>query len=66
MGERVSHETQEAERGAMSVSAGAREVPTPDEEAAADRYGDASESTRERHQDDVEKAAAHAGEGRIP
>jgi hypothetical protein len=64
--ERVTDETKAAEHRDATATAGAPEEPTPEEEAAAESYGDASESTKENYEEYVDKAANAKGEGRIP
>ncbi len=66
MEERITDKTKAAEHRDAKAQAGAPEEPTPEEEAAADDYGDASESTKENYKEYVDKAADAKGEGRIP
>lgn len=64
--ERITDETRAAERQEMHAEAGAPQVPTPEEERAADSYGGASETTKEHYEEMVDKGANQAGEGRLP
>ena len=62
--EKLSDATHEADRRDAQAEHGAPEVPTPEEEAAADS-NTVSDETRENYQEYVEKAANLKGEGRI-
>jgi hypothetical protein len=56
--------TRQADRAAMNAEHGARETPTPEEEAAAER-NQVDPETREHYQEMTERGANQQGEGRI-
>lgn len=58
-------ETREAERAAADIEPGAPQVPTPEEEAAAER-NTVSPGVAENYQEMTERGANQEGEGRIP
>jgi hypothetical protein len=57
--------TRQADRNALDAEHGAPEVPTQDEDAAADRMKDLDPGVREHYQEMTEKGAEQKGEGRI-
>ena len=64
--EKITQATKDAERKEAHAQAGAPQVPTPEEEAAADSVGGASESTKEHYKEMVDRGANQEGEGRLP
>lgn len=64
--ERISKETREVAQHDALAEHGAAEVPTPEEVAAADRYGDASSETKASYDEALERGANQQGEGRTP
>jgi len=63
---RPSPETRAAERADAEVEAQPDDMPTRDEEDAAERAGGPSEQTRESYEEMAERGARQKGEGRIP
>lgn len=57
--------TVEADRAAAQAPHGASEVPTPEEEGAAEANA-VSEATRQSYEEMTEKGANQQGEGRLP
>ena len=64
--DRVSEATRAEEEKEERVSHDAGRGPTPDEEAAADRAGPASEEVAESYSEYLDTAKDVPGEGRIP
>jgi hypothetical protein len=64
--ERITQATKDADRAAANAEHGAPQVPTPEEEAAAERHGAASPETAEHYEEMLEKGANAKGEGRLP
>jgi hypothetical protein len=63
---RISDATREVAARDASAEHGASEVPTAEEEAAAERYGKASEQTAAEYEEALERGANQPGEGRLP
>jgi hypothetical protein len=61
----VSAATRAFELEDEQVFAGAGRGPTPDEAAAAERYGPASERTADAYREMVDLGTHQAGEGRL-
>ena len=64
--EKITQATKDAERQEANAEHGAPQTPTPEEEAAAERQGSASDETREHYQEMTDKGANQQGEGRLP
>lgn len=64
--ERISKETREAAQQDAPAEHGAAEKPTPEEVAAAERYGEASDETKANYEEALERGADQQGEGRTP
>ena len=63
--DRVTELTRRFELEDEQVFSGAGRGPTPDEARAAERYGAASEATRQAYMEMVWRGAQQRGEGRI-
>jgi hypothetical protein len=63
---RPSDKTRATEQEDAQVHAEADEMPTSDEEAAAERAGDVDEDVERNYKDAIERGADQKGEGRIP
>ncbi len=63
---RPSDETRKEEARDEQVTASADETPTSDEEAAAERAGEADEETSRSYKEAIERGAHQEGEGRLP
>jgi hypothetical protein len=61
-----SAETREAERDEASTPAQPDDMPTPDEEQAAERAGRPADDVREHYEEMARRGARQKGEGRIP
>jgi len=61
-----SDQTRAAEAVDAETHAEADELPTPDEEAAAERAEDTDEDVAEHYEEMTERGAHQKGEGRIP
>ncbi|HEX6392820.1 MAG TPA: hypothetical protein VFZ97_05225 [Acidimicrobiales bacterium] len=61
----VSAATRAFELEDEQVFSGAGRGPTPDEAAAAERYGPASERTVDSYREMMERGSHQAGEGRL-
>ena len=62
---RPDAETREAERAEAEIEAQADDMPTPEEERAAEQH-DVDPSVREHAQEMTERGANQKGEGRVP
>ena len=63
---RPSGSTRDAEAADAQVHASPDDMPTPDEEEAAERAGAPSEDVKESYKDSAERGASQKGEGRLP
>ena len=63
---RPSDTTREFEAAEARMHAEADEMPTPDEEAAAERAGEPSPETAKAYEEATERGARQKGEGRLP
>jgi hypothetical protein len=63
---RPSDETRAAEEADAQVHAQPDDLPTPEEEAAAERAGKPSPEVAEHYEEMTERGAEQKGEGRIP
>lgn len=63
--DKVSDATRAAEDGDEQVTSGADRMPTPDEEAAAERAPDLDPSVAESYKEQAERGAGVEGEGQI-
>ncbi len=63
---RPSATTRETERADAEVHAAADDMPTADEEAAAERAGRPDPAVERNYEDAIERGADQQGEGRIP
>jgi hypothetical protein len=63
---RISDATREVAGRDAGARHGAPQVPTAAEEAAAERYGTASEQTATEYEEALERGADQPGEGRLP
>jgi hypothetical protein len=61
----VSDATRAFELEDEQVFSGAGRGPTPDETAAAERYGPSSERTADSYREMAERGSRQAGEGRV-
>jgi len=64
--ERVTEKTRITEMEDAQVFRGAGRGPTPDEEAAAERWGTFSASTASAYREMLDRGAWQRGEGRLP
>jgi len=63
---RPSGTTREAEEADAQVHATPDRLPTPEEEAAAERAGAESPEVDENYEEAMERGARQKGEGRLP
>jgi hypothetical protein len=63
---RPSDTTREAERADAQVHAIPDELPTPEEENAAERAGRPSPDVEQNYEEAIERGADQQGEGRLP
>ena len=63
---RPSNKTRATEEEDAQVRAEADQMPTSDEEAAAERAGDIDEDVERNYEDAIERGADEKGEGRLP
>ena len=63
---RPTDKTREAEADDAKVHAEADDMPTPEEEAAAERAGGPDEEVSEHYKEMTERGAHQKGEGRLP
>jgi len=63
---RPSDTTQSAEEDDARVHSAPDRMPTPDEEAAAERAGTPRPEVAEQYEDAMERGAKEEGEGRLP
>jgi hypothetical protein len=63
---RPSAETRKEEARDERVTTHADAQPTSDEEAAAERAGEADEETSRSYKEAIERGAGQEGEGRLP
>jgi hypothetical protein len=63
---RPSSTTREAEAADAQVHASPDDLPTVEEEDAADRAGAPSPETARRYEEALERGARQKGEGRVP
>ena len=63
---RPSDQTRAAEADDAQAHAEADELPTPDEEAAAERAGGIDEDVERNYKEAIERGADEKGEGRTP
>lgn len=63
---RPSDTTQSAEEDDARVHSAPDRMPTPDEEAAAERAGQPRPEVEEQYEEAMERGANEKGEGRVP
>jgi hypothetical protein len=63
---RPSDTTQSAEEDDARVHSAPDRMPTPDEEAAAERAGESRPEVAEQYEEAMERGAEQEGEGRLP
>jgi hypothetical protein len=63
---RPDEQTRRFEQADAAAEAAPGDMPTPDEEAAAERAGGPSASVTESYEEMAERGARQRGEGRIP
>jgi hypothetical protein len=63
---RPSSETRDTERDDARVRSGPDDMPTPEEEEAAERAGAATPEVSQAYEEATERGARQEGEGRIP
>lgn len=61
-----SEQTRDAERADASMHAQPDDLPTPDEEQAAERAGGVDPEVAEHYEEMTRRGASQRGEGRIP
>ena len=61
-----SDSTRDAEDADAQVQASPDDMPTPEEEAAAERAGAIDPEVAENYEDAIERGAKQRGEGRVP
>ena len=61
-----SDSTRHAQDGDARVHASSDDMPTPEEEAAAERAGALDPEVAKTYEDAIERGAKQRGEGRIP
>jgi hypothetical protein len=64
--EGVAEATEQVAERDASAAHDAGPMPSPEEEQAAERYGEASSETTENYKEQVERGANQQGEGRTP
>jgi hypothetical protein len=64
--EKITDETRAVGERDAQAAHGAPADITPEEEAAAERLGGASEETKENYEEALERGANAKGEGRLP
>jgi hypothetical protein len=63
---RPTSRTRETERADARTPAGPDDMPTPEEEQAAERAGEPSAETSRNYEEAIERGARQEGEGRLP
>jgi hypothetical protein len=63
---RPSGQTREAEEADARVHSAPDEMPSPEDDAAAERAGKESAEVDENYEDAIERGARQKGEGRLP
>ena len=61
-----SKPTRETEKEDARMHSGPDDMPTADEEAAAERAGDVDPEVADNYEDAIERGAKQRGEGRLP
>ena len=63
---RPSAQTREAEEADAQLHSAPDKMPSPDDDAAADRAGKESPEVDENYEEAIERGARQKGEGRLP